>query len=61
VAHALAILEQAARAEVRAAQVQFLKPVPLGTQVTVRRGPGLGTLSVWRDGQCAQQLEAMLD
>jgi hypothetical protein len=46
---------------VRAAQVQFLKPVPLGTQVTVRRGPGLGTLSVWRDGQCAQQLEAMLD
>jgi len=60
-AHALAILEQAARAEVRAAQVQFLKPVPLGTQVTVRRGPGPGTLSVWRDGQCAQQLEAMLD
>lgn len=60
-AHALAVLEQAAQAEVRAAQVQFLKPVALGTQVSVRRGPGPGTLSVWLAGQCVQRLEAALD
>jgi hypothetical protein len=60
-AHALAALEQASGAEVRAAQVHFLKPVPLATRTEVRRGPGPGTLSVWLAGQCVQRLEAVLD
>ncbi|MGE5665402.1 MAG: MaoC/PaaZ C-terminal domain-containing protein [Betaproteobacteria bacterium] len=60
-AQALAALEQSARAEVRAAQVQFLKPVPLGTQLSVWRGPGPGALSVWLDRQCVQRIEAVLD